>query len=311
MLIWLLLAALAPLLAPHDPNEQIDPAAARKRPPGTSLHVVERSDGKRLLADRIVERTPEHLVFERLGEVETLPVEALTNLTPDGVAHRRHFPLGSDEFGRDLASRILYGARVSLAIGLLAVGLAFSLGVFLGSVAATGPELLDGMIMRSVDALLAIPPLFLLLTLAALFQPGLGLLILILGGTSWMGVSRLVRAEVLGLRERDFIAAARGMGQGPLRILASHLLPNALGPILVRSTLLVGEVILVESSLSFLGLGVQPPMPSWGNIVAEGRADLISAWWISTFPGLAIAVTVIAFNLVGDGLRDRLDPHRR
>jgi peptide/nickel transport system permease protein len=145
----------------------------------------------------------------------------------------------------------------------------------------------------------------------ALFQPSSLLLILVLGGTSWMGMSRLARAEILSLESREFILAARGIGQRPLAILWRHLLPGALPPILVQATLLVGDVILAESALSFLGLGVQPPTPSWGSMIADGQRILTSAWWISVFPGLAIALTVLAWNLLGDGLRDALDPRSR
>jgi len=164
--------------------------------------------------------------------------------------------------------------------------------------------------MRAVDAALALPRLFLILALVALLHPGLVAIVLILGGTSWMQISRLVRAEILSLKERDFVVAARAIGQTPLRILTRHLLPNALTPVLVQVGLLVGDVILAESTLSFLGLGVPPPVPSWGNLIADGSDRLLQAWWLATFPGLAIVLTVVAFNLLADGLRDALDPHR-
>lgn len=304
----LVLAALAaPWLAPYDPAEQLDPAAGKYLPPGTVVAAVRLDDGGWRLADR-VERTPEGLVVERLGRREVLEASRVANLTPDGVADRRVFLLGTDKFGRDVGSRMLHGARVSLAVGVLSVVLALTLGVAVGSAAALGGPVLDSLLMRTVDALLAFPWLFLMILLAALFTPGTWTLVLLLGAGGWMGISRLARAEILGLQRREFVVAARSIGQSPLKILARHLLPNAFTPILVQATLLIGNLILVESSLSFLGMGIQPPTASWGNMISEGREALSHAWWIATFPGAALAVTVIAFNLLADGLRDLLDP---
>lgn len=300
-------ALAAPLLAPYDPAEQLDPAAAQYRPPGTSLAAVHRADDVWRLADR-VRRTPEGLEIERLGRTETLPASEVLNLTPDGVADRRLFLLGSDRFGRDLLSRLLHGARVSLTVGLIAVLVALTLGLALGSAAALGGRLIDAFIMRSVDGLLSFPGIFLLLALAAFLRPDPTVTVVILGCTAWMGISRLTRAEILSLREREFVLAARAMGQHPLVILWRHLLPNTFTPVLIQVTLLIGNLILLESSLSFLGMGIQPPLPSWGNLISEGRDVLVQAWWVSTFPGIALALTVISFNLLADGLRDTFDP---
>ena len=305
-----LASAAAPWLAPYDPDEQIDPAAGSYRPPGTSLAAVRLADGNWRLADR-AERVPEGLRIERLGRAEILPADRVLNLTPQGVSDRRFYLLGSDRFGRDLWSRMLWGGQISLAIGLLAAALSLVLGVAVGASAALGGPWIDGLLMRFVDALLSFPLTLLLVTVAIFFQPSTSALILFLGGLGWMGISRLARAEILGLKEREFVLAARAIGLHPFKVFWRHLLPNALTPVLIQTTLLIGQIILAESSLSFLGLGVQPPTPTWGNLMDEGRESLAIAWWIATFPGAAIAVAVIAFNLLADGLRDVLDPRTR
>lgn len=305
--LLLLLAAVAPLLAPYDPAEQLDPPAAAYRPPGTALAAVRLTDGGWRLADR-VERTEAGLVLTRRGRSEEIPASSVRNLTPEGVADRRVFLLGTDKFGRDVLSRLLYGARISLTVGMISALLSLTLGVAVGSAAALGGTLADTLLMRGVDALLSFPALFLLTAIAALVAPGLWSTVVLLGSLNWLTISRLVRAEILGLKNREFVVAARSLGQHPLAILWRHLLPNALTPVLIQTVLLLGNLILVESSLSFLGLGIQPPTPSWGNMISEGREALSFAWWIAVFPGAAITVTVIAFNLLGDGLRDALDP---
>lgn len=300
-------AAAAPLLTPYDPAEQLDPAMSQFEPPGTVLAAVHLADGSWRLAER-ARRVPEGLRLESGSRSELLQAGAVANLSRDGVADSRLFLLGSDQFGRDLAARMLYGARVSLGVAAVAVLLALTLGLALGALAALGGRLLDTAIMRGLDAMLAFPPIFLMIALAALLHPGTWLTVVILGATGWMGIGRLTRAELLGLQRRDFVLAARGLGLHPVAIVFRHLLPNALAPVLIQATLMIGQVIAAESTLSFLGLGVQPPTASWGNMIAEGQGWLFNAWWIATFPGAALALTVVAFNLLGDGLRDALDP---
>jgi peptide/nickel transport system permease protein len=308
ILAVLALAALAaPWLAPYDPSEQVDPASSGDRPPGTRLQAVHTTDGRWLLADR-VRRDGDTLQIERRGALSTVPIAQLANPGPDGVADSRLFALGSDRLGRDVLSRLLYGARISLAVGVLALALALTLGIAVGGVAGAAGGVIDLVLMRAVDAMLAFPALLLALVAAALLRSSLVTLVLILGGTAWMSVARLVRGEVLAVKERDFVLAARAAGQRPLAILWRHLLPNSMTPVAVDASLRIGDLILVEAALSFLGLGVQPPTPSWGSMIADGRDALGSAWWAAVFPGVAIALAVVAFNLLGDGLRDRQDP---
>jgi peptide/nickel transport system permease protein len=227
---------------------------------------------------------------------------------PPSAAHW----LGTDKFGRDILSRVLYGARISLSIGFVAVGISITLGTLIGALAGYFGGWVDTVLMRFTDMMLAFPRLVLLIVVIAVFEsPSIWLVVVVLGLTGWMGTSRIVRGEVLSLREREFVQAARALGMGDLRIITRHIIPNTMAPVIVSATLGIGLTILTEASLSFLGLGVQPPTPSWGNMVADGRDALTEAWWIATFPGLAIVLTVVAFNLLGDGLRDALDPRLR
>jgi peptide/nickel transport system permease protein len=221
------------------------------------------------------------------------------------------FPLGTDSLGRDVLSRLLYGARVSLWVGIVAVGISSAIGVTLGLVAGFFRGLTDEFIMRLVDVMLCFPSFFLILAVVAFLDASIVNIMVIIGLTSWMGIARLVRAETLSLREREFVAASRLAGAGMLRILFLHILPNALAPVLVAGTLGVAGAILTESALSFLGIGVQIPTASWGNMLTEGRDAMGVAWWLSVFPGLAILITVLSYNLLGEGLRDFFDPRRK
>ncbi len=225
-------------------------------------------------------------------------------LMPPSSAHW----MGTDSLGRDVFSRIIYGARISLKVGFVAVGLATFIGVILGAVAGYYGGWVDNLLMRLVDLMLCFPTFFLILAVIALLEPSIWNIMVIIGLTSWMGVARLVRAEFLSLKEREFIQAARALGAKDSRIIFRHLLPNALAPVMVSATLGVAGAILTESALSFLGLGVQPPTPSWGNILTAGKDNIEIAWWLSVFPGLAILVTVLSYNLLGEGIREAIDP---
>jgi peptide/nickel transport system permease protein len=216
--------------------------------------------------------------------------------------------MGTDSLGRDVFSRILYGSQISLKVGFVAVGLATLIGVFLGAVAGYYGGWVDNLLMRAVDLMLCFPTFFLILAVIAILEPSIWNIMIIIGLTSWMGVARLVRAEFLTLREREFVQAARALGARDGRIIFRHLLPNALAPVMVSATLGVAGAILTESALSFLGLGVQPPTPSWGNILTAGKDNIEIAWWLSVFPGLAILITVMGYNLLGEGIREAIDP---
>ncbi len=221
------------------------------------------------------------------------------------------FPLGTDQLGRDVLSRLLFGGRISLWVGFVAVGISVSIGLVFGLISGYFGGLVDEAIMRGVDIMLCFPSFFLILAVIAFLEPSLTNIMVVIGFTSWMGVARLVRAETLTLRQRDFVAAALLNGASSARILRVHILPNALSPVLVSATLGIAGAILVESSLSFLGLGVQPPTASWGNMLLEGKNVLEIAPWLSLYPGLAILLTVLGYNLLGESLRDMLDPRLR
>ncbi len=225
-------------------------------------------------------------------------------LLPPSLSH----PFGTDELGRDVFSRMIMGSRVSLEVGLVSAGVATLLGVVLGALAGFYGGWVESAIMRFTDMMLCFPTFFLILAVIALLEPSIINIMAVIGLTSWMGVARLVRAEFLSLKQREYVVAAKSLGAGDLRIIFRHILPNAMAPVLVAATLGVAGAILVESGLSFLGLGVQPPAASWGNILNQGKANIEIAWWLSLFPGLAILVTVLGYNLLGEGIRDALDP---
>ncbi len=228
-------------------------------------------------------------------------------LTGPSLSH----PFGTDDLGRDVLSRMIWGSRVSLKVGFAAVGIATLIGILLGSLAGYYGGVFDILIMRGIDIMLTIPTIFLILAVVVILEPSIWNIMVVIGLTSWMEPARLIRAEFLSLKEREFVVAARAIGASDARIILRHILPNGLSPILVSATMGIGGAILIESGLSFLGLGVQPPTPSWGSLLASGKDNIEIAWWLSAFPGLAILLTVLGYNLLGEGIRDALDPRHR
>jgi peptide/nickel transport system permease protein len=281
-----------------------------------------RQDIRRVLRELVRNKAAMVGLLVVLGVVASAvlaPILAPYDPTAQEITHRLKPPawsasggrisaLGTDHLGRDILSRLIFGARVSLIIGLSAVAVAGTLGTLMGLVAGYRGGRVDDLCMRLTDTMLAMPFILLALAVIAVLGPSLKNIIFVLGITSWVSYARVVRAEVLTLRTREFVAAAQALGGGGWRIVFRHLLPNVLTPVIVIATLEVARMIILESALSFLGLGIPPPTPTWGGMLADGRAYLSTAWWLATFPGLCIMLTVLGINLLGDWLRDVLDP---
>ncbi|MBN1448527.1 MAG: ABC transporter permease [Bacteroidetes bacterium] len=347
IIILYTIAFLCPYFAPYHPNAFQDGLVTKFRKPLSSvtvLHLNEESVSSRNLASLRMQSDYPSLVRDLVlinrdltddgfastravdafrvegaevkatvgDDLVSIPISSLVSPDPEEFAGRRIHLMGTDSYGRDILSRIIYGSRISLTLGFVAVLLSVTFGTLIGLLAGYFGRFTDSVLMRFVDVLLAFPALFLILIIIAAFEtiavPRVVLIVLVLGLTSWMGISRLVRGEVLAVKEREFVFAARALGLGHARILRRHILPNILTPIIVNATLRIGGIILVEAALSYLNIGVQQPTASWGNIIFEGKDFLSHAWWISTLPGFAIVVVVVCFNLVGDGLRDAFDP---
>ena len=237
------------------------------------------------------------------------PAEQVDLTTKQLLSPHLQHPFGTDFFSRDLLTRVLFGARVSLSVAFLSIAVSVTIGTTIGMIAGYAGGFIDTALMRSVDAALAIPRVFLLLVILALWEKvGIFGLVVVLGLTSWFGTSRIVRAEILSLRKREFVVAAHSLGLGTARLMLRHLLPNAMAPVMVAATLGMGQIILIEAGLSYLGVGVRPPTASLGRMIGEGWEHITNAPWVSIFPGLVIVVTVIGFSLIGDGMRDTLDP---
>jgi ABC-type dipeptide/oligopeptide/nickel transport system permease subunit len=247
------------------------------------------------------------------GAEQAAPMERKTSRRPgDEEARERLFVLGTDINARDNLSRIIYGARVSLLVGVLATLISLAIGVLVGLLAGYYGGWIDACLMRFTDTVFAFPSVLLAVAItAAIDEPGLWVVFLALGLVGWTSIARVVRSQAISIKTLDYVLAARALGTGNTGILLRHILPNCLGPIIVVATLTVGGNILGEAGLSFLGLGVQEPYPSWGGMLANAQSQYVNAWWLAVFPGLAIVITVLAFNLFGDGLRDALDPRAR
>ena len=297
LLTLLVLCVLGPVVVPEPPPA--DPARAALLPPGTAVTVIGLTDGRAMVS-------PDVDVGER--SITVHGPQRSTTVAEDRISDVRkgRFWLGSDRFGRDVLSQLMAGGRFSIAVAALAALLALVVGTTVGFTAATAGPLVDSTLMRLVDGLMAFPVLFLMILVATLFRPSPLVLIAILGLTSWMGLARLVRGQVLTLRGRTFVLAAQAAGSPPLRTWRRHFLPNIAGPLSQDTALRLGDLVLAEATLSFLGLGVPADLPTWGGMVAQGHRVMIDGWWIATFAGLAIAALVISLALVGDGIQERL-----
>ncbi len=306
LLALIVLASLvAPWLAPAAPELEFDRVQGGNLEPGTRRLEVELRDGRRWLADSVAPGDGV-LDIDRGGRRQRLAAGEL--LHPERPARKRRFLLGTDHLSRDVLSRLLHGGRLSLVIASAAALLSTLLGLGIGALAAASGRGFDAVLMRATDTFLAFPRLFLLLAVAGLLRPGVAIIVAIFALTSWMSVARIARAELVKLRSTELAVAARASGLSATAVMLRHLVPNALAPILVALVLRIADVMLLETALSFLGIGVEAPTPTWGNMIADASRDLRTGWWNAAFPGLAILATVASIHLLGDGLQERLQP---
>ncbi len=307
-LMLVAVAVAAQFTAGRDPDAQPDGLVLRNLPPLSRVTALSLADGSRIYCHEVEEIAPGELRLRRGRTWSPLPTTDLLGGSLTSGGRSELFLLGTDSYGRDMAARLVHGGKVSLLIGILAAAMAVLVGSIVGLAAGFAGGVVDGTLMRCTDLALSIPRLYLALLLVALFGPSLLNTVLILGATSWMTSARLVRGQVLALKRNDWVASARAAGAGPLRQAIIHVFPGAAAPVLVEAALRTGDSILLETSLSFLGLGVRPPAASWGYLIAEGRDRLLDAWWIATFPGLAVAATVLVINSLGDRAVRRRQP---
>ncbi len=307
--------------------ETIEPADATERPApraGTTLSTADDLGPVHSPRKRLIRRFMQHkpavfgvvfiifLIVLAFFSPWIAPYDPVaSNLRLRGAPPSAAHWFGNDDIGRDILSRLIYGTRIALIVGLGATSIAVMIGVLVGATAGYFGGKVDFALSRLVDALMAFPILALLLTLSSIFGPSLRNVVIVIGVTFWASYARVIRAEVLSLRERDYVLAARASGASSARIILRHIVPNAIGPVIILASLAIGSVIIFESALSFLGMGIQRPTPSWGTMLSDGREYIRNYPHIAIAPGLAIAFTVLAFNLVGDGLRDALDPRER
>jgi peptide/nickel transport system permease protein len=299
-LVLVAVALVAQFTLGRDPNAQPDGLVLRNLPPLSRATTLLLADGDRIYCHEVEEITRSELQFRRGNTWKQVSVADLQGGSLSSGVRSELFLLGTDSYGRDMAARLVHGGKISLLIGLLAAAMAVVIGSAIGLAAGFAGGPLDSILMRCTDLALSIPRLYLALLLVALFGPSLLNTVLILGATSWMTSARLVRGQVLALKRNDWVTSARAAGAGPLRQAVLHVFPGAAAPVMVEAALRTGDSILLETSLSFLGLGVLPPAASWGSLIADGRDRLLDAWWIATFPGLAVAVTVLVINRMGD-----------
>lgn len=289
---------VGPLLC-ADPDAIQDAAGTSLLPPGSKRVIVRLNDGSMLAGEHASQHGDQWRIVRR-GEIRTLAAAEVDSLSS------RRFWLGTDTLGRDVLARLLWGGRISLSLALAALVLTTLLGTIWGVIAGWAGGRIDAILMRLADAVLAIPMLLLVLLLAAVLRPSLAVLVVVIALSSWMGVARLVRAQVAALKERDWVQALRAVGAGRARILLRHILPSTLAPLGQDAALRFGDLLLIEASLSFLGFGVQPPMSSWGSMLADGQSTLGAGWWLLAFPAVLVATTVLATALLAEALQERL-----